>query len=343
MIRCLMQALGALTFLIFAHPAGPARAETHVMADKPEFEYVVTARAENMVARLYVNGAPLIFHAQLAPMNFTFPITKFLREGENTFTVDYEPIDPDARTYTPHAGVRAALQLDQRATSGSLGKIDIFSGQHDVEAGTLVASEVEQVTGLPLRTQAGVMQAPARYTVTPVNINYPDRPTGEFARRLSVTFTIADPALTTLPQEDAQVLQDTPEMRADLYDAYAAMHRAVGGRDVDTYRALMQPVLGRMAHVLGYSDTAAVLEAVFKLSPFGGPEGSTLRPLMTSDAMQSAHLNWSVDRRMVSVTPNPMGFRDASGAPAGGYRVMFCRVPDGPFLVCHQQDIPYSN
>ena len=326
--------------LMFWLPLSPGHAGNHEMS-RPEFNYVLTASAENMVARLYVNGAPLILHARLQQMRFTFPVTEFLRAGKNTITVDFEPINQATRNYTPHAGVAIELSLEQRARGGSQGEIDLFSGQYDEDAQTLAATGVQRFSRQPLRLQAGTMSAPARYSVTPVDMNYPDRASGEAARRLSLIFMVADPSLGMLPQDGAPVIEDGPALRQELHAAYAAMHAAVAAGDVETYRAIMAPVLERAAYVLGYEDTAALLESVFAIQPFGPPEGATIRPMPSLEQIRTAHLGFGAEGRMVEVTDSPISYVDAGGQVVGALQVMFCRQPDGALRVCHQQDIPH--
>lgn len=40
-------------------------AKGNTISEKPEFEYSMTIEAENMILRLYINGAPIVFHGRL--------------------------------------------------------------------------------------------------------------------------------------------------------------------------------------------------------------------------------------------------------------------------------------
>lgn len=311
------------------------------MITKPAFEYSTTIQAEGMFARLYVNGAPLINHLRTDKLLFTFPITQYLRAGENEITVDYEPFDLESGTYTPSSAT--ALQVELRQIDGStvLAEVDLFSARWDSEVSELTTRERRVFGDTDLTTRGGNISGPSRFNLIPVDMNYGEDASGPDSRRVSFVFTIADTTLGTLPWDTVPVLKDTPEMRAALWAGYQKLHEASMTKNAGAYLSINDPMLRRIAYTLGYEKTSDLAQSIWKFSPLGGPTGSTVGPLLSEAEIRNAHLRWSADRRMVRVQQDPVAFFDAEGNKVGAYRVMFCQQPDGMMKVCHQMDIPY--
>ena len=121
-------------------------------------------------------------------------------------------------------------------------------------------------------------------------MNYLSRASGEFARRLDLTFTITEPTMPPLPQDGAVEMEDTPELRRELHAAYARFHASVQNRDIAAYRAQMDAPLRRTALEVGYGDTSTLLERIIEFSPFGAP-CSLISATLTSAGGQTG--GWS--------------------------------------------------
>lgn len=303
------------------------------MVERTEFFYGLNVRARNMLARLYINGAPVTFHASLDDMNYDANVEQYLRTGENTIILDYDPVYPVLRTYTPTEDMQVYMELDQRDAGTRFGKIDLFHGRYNTELQTLQAVDQHLFTGEPLRLQSGALTAPQRYEVAPFDMNYPDRPTGEFSNRLTIRFQIDDPGLMTPPREGAQTLTDTPELRDALYEAYLELHTAFVHEDVATYGELLAPVLNRFGYTRGFAGREdEVLRYQLENNPLRGAEGETLCPLASRAAFQNTHLSWGADMRMVAVSDSPIMYLNANGEPAGGLKFMFCKNSSNVFF-----------
>lgn len=311
------------------------------MITKPTSEYSITIQAENMFARLYVNGAPLINHVRTDKLLFSYPITQYLRAGDNRITVDYEPFDLVAGSYTPSTATALQIELRQARGTDRLAEVDLLTARWDAEIGELTARNARVFGDTPIVTSGGSITGPDRFSVMPVDMNYGEDASGPDSRRVTFDFVIADETLGTLPWEAAPVLDDTPQMRAALWSGYKALHDAAARKNADAYLAINDPMLRRIAYTLGYEKTSDLAQRIWEFSPLGGPEGSRIGPMPSEQAIQAAHLRWSADRRMVRVQQDPVAFFDEAGNQVGAYRVMFCRQPDGSMKVCHQMDIPY--
>lgn len=308
------------------------------MADEPKYDYGLSLRAENIVARLYINGAPVAFHADLRPMSWYRGVTRYLRSGTNSITVDYEPINVDTRSYTPHGGVMMYAELDQSEQSSTQARVDLFHGRFDETAQTLVATDTHILTGAPLVPQAGTMAGPERYAVTPVDMNYPDRDSGEHAQRVAFEFTIADDTLGTLPQDGAPELSDTPELRMALFEAYSTLHQSFANSDTEAYGKQMQAVLSRFAYVRGAKGREDELLAYqVQNNPLAGTEEERLAPLPPRLAFETGKLTWGAENRMVGLADAPIAYLGADGQKVRLVEVMFCQGADGALFVCHQK------
>lgn len=329
----------AALFLIFF--TGPLSAEEITMSARLNFTYNMTLQAENMFLRLYINGAPIVYHGRTSKMLFTYPMTEFLRTGKNRIDIDYEPFNLTTQTYTPHKDVTLQIGLRQLKGAEYIGEVDLFSGRYNVEAAQLLEQETLVYGGTKRSTKGGLITAPGSFSSLPVDMQYSSRKSSVDARRISFDFNIDDPSLLVPPWVDAPVLSDTPEMRRALWQGYKTLHDVTAQRSQEGYLEIMSPTLTRGAYILGYDNNAALAERIFEFSPLGGPANTTLKPLLTQEAIMSAHLRWSSDNRMVRVFDDPITFLDASGNKVGAYRVLFCQQSDGTFRVCHQMDIPY--
>lgn len=343
MLRCRLSNSAFITFCILAFyytaiaPQVLTAQETK-RAPQPEFAYGLSVRAKNMVVRLYINGAPVAFHASIDEMSYYSGAERYLHPGENTITVDYEPINPATRTYTPNQDVQIYIELDQMQRGVDFGKIDIFHGRYNAEHENLEAVDAHILTGTALVTQAGNMTSPTKYQIAPIDMNYPDRSSGEHARRLTLTFSINDETLGVLPQEEAIVLEDTPELREKLYIAYQEIHAAYVQENVQAYGQLMAPVLNRFAYVRGYEGREEeVLRHQVENNPLGGREGESIRPLAPLSTFQKSHLSWGSDMRMVAFSDDPITYLDESGEAVGGIKIMFCSDQQNNLFICHKQ------
>jgi hypothetical protein len=108
-------------------------AQESTMYDQAEFSYGLSVRARNMVVRFYINGAPVAFHSSLREMSYYASVARYLRAGTNTIVIDYEPIDPVERSFTPTPDMQVFVELDQSRKSVRQGRIDVFHGQFDTE------------------------------------------------------------------------------------------------------------------------------------------------------------------------------------------------------------------
>jgi hypothetical protein len=271
----------------------------------------------------------------------TVPITEMLQPGTNEIVLDYEPLNAEEQSYTPHAGVAVQVQLQRQsdafAKTALAEEVDLFSGRYNPETGQMEgAAEASVFSGNPLvRQQGGLKAGPVR--LAPVTMVYDNRDSGDTAMRLSMQIQVDDTPMSTPPWAGSPALSDTPELRRELVAAYRDLHGVIAAGDEAGWRERMALIYAHGALVLGYKDAATLADEIRKRVPLGATEGNQLAPLPAD--LESDLLEFGSDNRLVRFTPDPIWFETPEGESARAYGVFFCRVGEA-LKVCFMQSIP---
>lgn len=300
-----------------------------------ENRYNISVVAENTFFQLYINGAPIVFHGRFEKRVFTFPIETTLLYGENKIEIDYEPYDLDKRSFTPHNGTRLSVSLS-RLQGSVVEDVLLFEGRYSetVEELTAIESESNPPNG-------ELITPPRAYSITETSVQYKNRHSEEYARRLSFRFNIGDPSLGQPPWENSPELQDTPEMRQELWLAYRRLYNVYQNRDVEGYKTELRPYLERTKLALGYENVDDFTAAILSHSPLSGPENTHLKPMMSESEANTARLRWGSDGKLVAFYGTPISYLNANGEKNSGIRVFFCRQPEGDLKVCYIQSVTF--
>ncbi|WP_237096009.1 hypothetical protein [Nereida sp. MMG025] len=314
-------------------------AQDTTMFDRPDNYYSLSVRAENMFARVYINGAPVAYHGRLRDFQANPSMEQVMRHGENTITIDYEPFNVETESFTPHDGVRLELAIRHETQTREVFRIDLFNGRFNPQTQRLEMSDTNLTTGRPLVLAAGTVTVQPQLSIEPQPFPFSSgRTSSEFSRRLTVTVDIDDPSALTPPFEDAPVLTDSPEMRDKLYDAYTRFYTAHVNNDRALYAAQMREVIDRFAYVRGYKGREEeALDATLSGPPLSGGEGEELRPLPSRSAFQTARLSFGSNMRMVRASDHPIMYVSSqTGKNIAGVGVFFCMGQDSEMFICHQ-------
>lgn len=337
-MRGLFLAMGLMVGLATAATAE----ESNMTEIRPELRYTLTVHGENMQARIYVNGAPLLLHADTAPLLITVPITETLTTGTNFVIIDYEPLNVEQRSYTPHDGVKLQVSLDRRSnplddTSQFVTEtVQLFSGRYDVETRQMKA-EAESVFGQgPVKSVDGGLAA-GPVQISPVEMQFNNRVSEGHAERISMRFQVDDTPMPTPPWIDSPELADTGDLRSALSARYQELHDIIARGSEAEFRNEMRYVYQHGALALGYTDAAALADDVRSKTPLGPEPGTRLAPL-PSDLSQS-RIEFGSDNRLVRFMPSPLRFETPDGSSAGAYRLFFCRIGE-KLEICFMQSIP---
>lgn len=335
-----------LLALTFFYPIMSAAQETDMKSRiHPGMNYLITITADDMFVVPYVNGAPLFRHLRLQNVLTTVDVTGELKPGKNEIAINFEPFDKQARAFTPHEGVK--LQVKISRSSNPLvsprveEEISLFSGRYDAQIGEIVPSDQSVYSQGPVVQQDGNLRASGKYLLEPVVMEYTDGNSREYARRLVLNFDIDDIPMPTPPWTDATPLQDTPELRRELAEAYAKLHRAITAGDVEEIAKVGDVMLTHEADVLGYDTPLEVASKIDSARPWAERDGARLAPLPANWGGPGTRLEFAAGDRLVSGWDSPLDYVRSDGTSIGQLVYWFCR-PDGKELVaCYSQDVRY--
>ena len=324
---------------------------------RPELLYSINIHAKNMLVKLYINDAYILFHARFDEMLFALGIDDYLKPGTNRIVIDYEPFDMEKQAFTPHEGVVLQVKLDRQSNQkfdiADDGKITVFrpeiaeevhlfSGRYDVKTGQLQTTQKAIFPQGPVVRRDGGLVVPDTFTSEPITMVYSNRTSDGHAQRLIFTFDINDVPMPTPPWVNAPPLTDTPELRAELWQAYQQMHRIIAARDEKAYRKAMKLVFGHLALTTGYRDADSFATAIFKKRPFVDTPDKRTAPMPPASIATTGQLEFGQDEhRLVRFFPNPIRYETENGDPSGSFGLFFCRQPEGHLAVCYVKDVPY--
>lgn len=309
---------------------------------RPDLFYSINIVAENMFVVPRVNGAPLTVHGRFRPFSLTTDITRELMPGANVIQIDYEPFDTEKRSYTPHEGVRVQVMLTRSGNAivspDIKEEVTLFSGRYDPETMTLVASQDSVFGEGALTFEDGGLRASGGFTLAPVDIVYNDAVSRGASMRLTLPFDVSDIAMTTPPWANAEVLQDTPALREELWQAYRQVHAALASGNPDMLAQVAEPMFTHNARVIGYASAAEIAAELNARQPIAGSEGRRLAPMPPVLAATTSKLEFSADGRLVQFMSAPLGYENDAGDMAGRLYYWFCRIGDQPLQACFVQD-----
>lgn len=332
-----------LSFVILlAFVANRAFAQTDMPeTGRPVLNYTLSVSAENMFARVHVNGSIQLLHGRFAPMSVRHNINEFLQPGLNTITIDYEPFDEVRRAYTPHEGVAIEVNLNRQSFYGDEPvvneSITLYSGRYSPEESVMKEQDASVFGFGPADHGTGAF-ARQDFELVPMEIAYGNRVSDGHGQRLTMFFEVTDTPMPTPVFVEGARLEDTPELRQDLVDAYSNLHDAVAAEDEARFREITRLYNDHQAQVLGYTSGEALMEDVRRQVPLGAPDGSSLAEIPPD--LAGRRLEFGSEGRTVRFDPDPIAFLDDSGTQVASYTYFFCRI-DGQLEVCHQQSLPY--
>ncbi|MFV0475961.1 MAG: hypothetical protein ACK5MQ_17420 [Pikeienuella sp.] len=345
---------GAMALALILPISAVAADDAGRRAPGPPTYYRLMVRADNMFLRVYVNDAPAEFRDRpdklyypaglsAAPARIDLEISAegLLRPGENRVVIDYVPFDPKTGA---HEGSGEAvlqvqlMQMDMQARK-VIGTATFLNMRWDPETRALAPAE-NDVTGRgeALSPQIGLI-GPASAPVDEAQLDYRDENplAAAAARRLGFSFTVDDPGLNIPPFSDAETLEDTPALRADLLAAYVAARGVVTGETPDAYIPLFAPVLETYRYTTGWESVEQAAAEMARHQPMTLTGARRIKAAPTAEEAAAMPLLLGPEKRLVAFAGDPIQVLEADGriAPRGRFRIMFCRQPGAPFRVCH--------
>ncbi|GGW62121.1 hypothetical protein [Vreelandella hamiltonii] len=314
------------------------------MANNFEYRYSAYIHTREVAWSLRVNDIFVRDNHRVAYADYSPNIGMNLQQGENTLSLLFSPIteqDPETGEYlyALHDGVEIDIAVGRNQwTTQERERIHLVRMRFNEEEGKFehldtTAGEEERVAHQAhLRTDAHPQLSEID------NIIFGGGWTAD-GYRLDITFTVDDPIPPFHWESDAVVLEDSPELRRELREAYRHLHGLIERDNTEAIFEELEPVWARTAYMLTTHDSARqfIDDTRHGLSGYErvGAEGEVLQPLFWSDAPQDDQVEFLAEGRLVRIQPTPILWEHP---PSGSERyasfpVVFYKSRDGQWRV----------
>lgn len=316
----------------------------HVMADNFENRYNVYIHTEGSAWSLRVNDIFVRDNDKVAYADYSPNIGLNLHQGENTLSLLFSPVtgqnsETGEYNYALHDGVTIDIAIGRNQwTTGERERIHLVRMSYNEEESQF--EQLEQTAGGEER----ILNQP--------HLRSDGRPQlSEFENiifgggwtldgyRLDITFIVDDPIPPFHWKNEAVELEDTPELRRELRDAYRHIHGLINRNDTEAIFDEVEPVWARTAYMLTQRESARdfVDNANQGMDKFGRirPDGATLQPLYWGDDSQEDQVEFLAGNRLVRIRPTPILWEHS---PSGSehyasFPVVFYKSRDGKWKV----------
>ncbi|MGR2740605.1 hypothetical protein ACUY1T_19335 [Billgrantia sp. Q4P2] len=314
------------------------------MANNSEYLYYSHIHTQGVAWSLRVNDIFVRDNIDVSYADYSPSIGLNLRTGRNTLSLLFSPItgqDPDTGEYlyalNDGMSIDIALERYQWATQKQERihpiRIRYSEAEGKFEHLELTAGGEVRVLEQPHLRSNGRMQL-SEFD----NIIFGGGQTID-GYRLDITFTIDDPIPPFHWEREATALEDTPELRRELRDAYRHIHGLISRNDKEAIFREVEPVWERTAHMLTEEQSARdfIENSSQGLERFQQtrPDGAVLQPLYWGDDPKKDQVEFLDNGRLVRIRPNPILWEHP---PAGSERfasfpVVFYKTRNGEWQV----------
>ena len=300
--------------------------------------YYVSIDADGAFWSLRINGVSVWRDFDGEQMSIGLPITPYLREGTNTIDVTFVSVMGDPYEYNvANPGFYFTAALERSAGIGTSGEkvtllniaLDPATNRPIVEGKTPWGFDTVRRDVPPMVLSAHQFdEAPLVSGWGPQN--------AWTGRRATVSFQIDDP-LPAPPWADAPVMEDTPEIRAKLLDAYRVLHAALESEDRTQIRAFYEPAWKHTAAVMNYASVEQFIEKAraFESLARQPADGGVLQPLDLVRGPADFDVEFMDGGRLARIVPDPIVWANGDDAPfpTTTTNVAFFQHSDGSWKV----------
>jgi hypothetical protein len=283
------------------------------MAENATYGYRTMLHTQGAAWVLMVNDIYVREAGDTQYADYTTNITTHLKAGTNTVSLLFSPIvGQDAATGEYIYELYDAVELDisiERSDyqSGATETVHPVRMKYDETAAGFSDREKtfggeDRVMATPSMRVVGEMQF---YELTGKDIVF-DGGQAVGGYRLDITVEISDPIPGFHWEREAVTLEDTPEMRRSLREAYRRVHGTISRGDGEAIFREMEPIWGRTAALLTSKGSARefIEGADDGLEQYqqSGPNGE-LQPLEFSNDPNGDQLQFMAQNRLVWIRP----------------------------------------
>ncbi len=159
------------------------------------------------------------------------------------------------------------------------------------------------------------------------------------AYRLDLEFFVEDDQLWPQHWEaEAVALEDTPDMRRELWAAYQELHTLFQRDNTEAFYRMMEPIWARAAHVYTMDVKSArefIEDTEFGLSTYKSvqPDGKVLQPLRLKSDLQNAAVQLYANNRLAWIRPVPILWRHPETGKPSAVPVVFYKTAAGEWKI----------
>ncbi|MFN3881107.1 MAG: hypothetical protein ACK4L8_06735 [Nitrincola lacisaponensis] len=300
--------------------------------------YYIVIRAQGAWFNVMVNGITMQMNSRTEPFNTTMPINHLMQSDNNRITYNFVPIrgrdDQGETLFGPHGGFYVhisieSINLETRARE----RITLVDARYDMETGELISNEKTIFETEPVYQQANMHTTGDLRLKTGfkfVDAQGPDVP----SQHLIAEFHTTDRFPRFHWLDEATVLEDTPELREGLRNAYRHIHDLMERGDFRGIRKLMDDRWRHTAIAMNLGRTAD--DFIRHGEPHKDyvkkqPDGSILRPLHFDERgtpLDQDHLQFMAEGRVVRLVPDPIIWQPPDARTTTRVRFVFYVTED---------------
>ncbi|WP_413220006.1 hypothetical protein [Tritonibacter mobilis] len=338
--------MGKLLKLIFVTLSLLALAKEPAMADNMDHGYYAKIVSEGSAWSLRVNDLHLRDNVEVGFGNSTGNIGRAVQPGRNTVSILFAPITGK----NPETGEYEQSLRDGVSFEVTIERLDFKTRESlEVNALHIVFDEEknrfvnwpqtrfgqDRVMRFPLLWSEGKFEFSEQQTEKLILAN------GQTfdAYRLDLEFYVDDKQLWPHHWESQAVpLEDTPEMRQELWSAYQELHALFQSGDTEEFFRRMEQSWARAAHIYTMnlkSGREFIEDTRMGLATYQPvrPDGKTLQPLFLASDLQNAAVQLYANDRLAWIRPGPIYWEDPDTGEREWVSVVFFKTPTGEWKI----------
>lgn len=314
----------------------PISGGSSVSQENPDpANYYIDASGAGSFWALRINDVTIWRHFEAEDTNFSLPVNVFLQEGRNEIDVTFVTIAGSPIKYnaaSPNFHYLAELDRIELSSRDSA-RITLLNLALDQAENQVYAPE-QTFFGLPVKTRDTPPMRVGRDRADQAELadGWGEQWTG---RRVAASFDIPDP-LPDPPWASAPVIEDSPQTRAALLDAYRRLHAVLQSGDRRQVLAAYDTAWRHVAQSMHYASLEEYLEKVRPLedlAPRDG-EGTALQPVDLVMGPQDFQIERMAGGRLIRIIPDPIIWSNESDPDfVFSSNVAFFMDPQGDLVI----------
>ena len=271
--------------------------------------YYISMNANGAFRALRINDVIVWRSFESYDGSQTLPIDPYLREGDNTIDVTFVSVSGDPYEYnTANPDFYYLAELE---------RLDLTTRER--KAVTLLNVALDPATNAVIQPDKTVFDFPRKVRTEPPmlisegTVDEAPLVSGWGAdqkwvgRRVTATFKLDD-SFAVQPWADAPVMENTPETRAKLLDAYRKLHAALKSGDRARVRAFYEPAWKHVAATMDYASVDEFIEKAAALESLVGERvgDEVLQPLDLVRGEADFDIEHMAGGRLMRIVPDPI-------------------------------------